>query len=450
MIPQQQEIAMGQEAAQQIVGQMGLYPDDALQNYVSRLGLALAAASERPELPWKFYVLDDPLVNAFALPGGQIFITRGILSHMNSEAELVSVLGHEIGHVTAKHSVSQISQQQLAQIGLGLGTVLMPELVGPWSDVASAGLGLLFLKFGRDAERQADELGFRYMLKQGYDPRAMARVLHTLDKYGEQGGRSRGIPEWASTHPAPENRVAATDARVQALPVDANTLKVEREGFLAQLDGMTFGDDPRQGYFNGNTFYHPDLGFKLEFPKGWKAVNQPQSVVAVSPGQDAGIQLTLAGKKAPREYAQQFFQKSGAEAGRYSTDAVNGFPAFQGYFRANTQQGIVAGLVSWIALGENTYQIVAFTPDPQLQGYIDAFVGASKSFTKITDRAALNIKPARISLVRADRNMSLAEFQKRYPSSIPLAQLALINGIDAGATIRIGQTVKRVQGGAQL
>ena len=169
LVSESQEVSMGQEAAKEVVGSIGPVPDSALQRYVSGLGTAMARTSERPGLPWSFVVIDDPMVNAFALPGGPIFVTRGILSHMNSEAQLVSVLGHEIGHITAKHSVQQMSQAQLAQLGLAAAVIARPGLA-KFGNAASQGLGLLFLKFGRDDETQADGLGFRYMVNAGYAP----------------------------------------------------------------------------------------------------------------------------------------------------------------------------------------------------------------------------------------------------------------------------------------
>ncbi|MGD2068949.1 MAG: M48 family metalloprotease, partial [Gemmatimonadota bacterium] len=156
LIGERQEIEMGREADQQIVASIGLYDDEALQSYVDGLGQRLAATSERPDLPWTFRVLDDPTVNAFALPGGFVYITRGIMGHLTSEAELVGVLGHEIGHITARHSVNQISKQQLTQLGVGLGMVLVPELQN-FGGLASLGIQLLSLKFSRDDENQADE-----------------------------------------------------------------------------------------------------------------------------------------------------------------------------------------------------------------------------------------------------------------------------------------------------
>src|SRR5688572_29174548 len=183
LVSEAQEIQMGQEYAEQVKASIGLYDDPALQAYVAQLGRRLAAGSERPNLPWQFHVVDDAAVNAFALPGGPIFITRGILTHMNSEAELVSVLGHEIGHITAKHSVQQMSQAQLAQIGLIAAVIVKPGLA-QFGDLASQGLGLLFLKFGRDDETQADDLGFKYMTTGGYSPTEMAAMFRTLQRLG--------------------------------------------------------------------------------------------------------------------------------------------------------------------------------------------------------------------------------------------------------------------------
>jgi predicted Zn-dependent protease len=160
LVSEDQEVQMGQAEAKRTISQLGAYADSELQNYVSSIGKKLAAVSERPQLPWTFTIVDDPQVNAFALPGGPIFITRGILAHMGSEAELAGVLGHEIGHVTARHSASQMSRAQLAQIGLGLGTVLRPDLA-QFAGLASTGLQVLFLKYSRDDESEADMLGFR-------------------------------------------------------------------------------------------------------------------------------------------------------------------------------------------------------------------------------------------------------------------------------------------------
>lgn len=441
LVSESQEIAMGQEAAQQVVGTIGLVPDSALQRYVSGIGLTLARASERPNLPWSFGVIDDPMVNAFALPGGPIFITRGIMTHMNSEAQLVSVLGHEIGHVTAKHSVQQMSQAQLAQIGLIAAVIVKPGLA-QFGDLASQGLGLLFLKFGRDDETQADDLGFRYMVNAGYSPTEMAEMFRTLQRLG--GGAEGRVPEWLSTHPDPGNRVQKTLDRVAATSLPAN-LKVERDAFLQRTDGMIFGENPRQGFFRQSLFLHPDLQFQLEFPSGWKAQNQATAVVAVSSQRDAIVVLTLAGTDSPNQALSKFLNQQGVQSQGASSSSINGLTAASAVFTAQTQDGVLAGNVAFISHGGRTFRVMGYTPQQRYGSYRGVFAQSLGSFRRLTDAAALAVQPVRVHLVRLPRAMTIAQFHQAYPSTIPVEQVALINGVDASTTLPVGTLVKRVQ-----
>ena len=446
LVSESQEIAMGQEYAQQIVKSMGVYRDQKVQDYVSGLGLALAAKSERPNLPWAFYVMDDPTVNAFALPGGSIFVTRGIMSHMNNEAELVGVLGHEIGHVTARHSVQQMTRQQLAQIGLVAGSILSSD-VAKYAGLASQGLGVLFLKYGRDAESQSDQLGFKYMVRDGYDPRAMATMFQTLERVSKLEGAG-DIPEWTSTHPNPGNRVEATQGRLDTLSVPLSQLRTDRAKYLPVISGMTYGEDPKQGYIDGNTFYHPDLRFKLDLPAGWQSQNTPQALAAVSPKQDALLQLTAPGKGSPEEAARQFLGQQGIKTGRSSNAPINGLPASASYFEAQTEQGAVQGLVAFIQYGDLTYRFLGYTPAGQLEANDETFRRAIGSFSELKDPARINVEPYRVELVKLDRDMSMEEFNQKYPSTIPVDRLAVVNGLDAPPDrIPAGTTVKRVVGG---
>jgi len=442
LISESQEIAMGQEGAKEVVAAIQPVADDALQRYVSGLGMQLAKASERPNLPWSFTVIDDPQVNAFALPGGPIFITRGILSHMNSEAQLVSVLGHEIGHITAKHSVQQMSQAQLAQIGLVAAVIVKPELAG-FGDLASQGLGLLFLKFGRDDETQADDLGFRYMTGAGYSPTEMAEMFQTLQRLG--GGSTEGrVPEWLSTHPDPGNRVQKTLDRVAATSLPAN-LKVERDAFLQRTEGLIFGENPREGFFRQTQFLHPDLKFQLDFPSGWKTQNQPSAVVAVSPQQDALVVLALAGTAAPSQALSEFMNQQGVQNQGASSGSINGLSAASGTFTAQTQDGVLAGNVAFVSLDGRTFRLLAYTPQQRFGAYRGAFAQSLGSFRRLTDPAALAVQPVRVQLVRLPRSMNITEFHQAYPSSIPVAQVALINGVETSTTLPAGTLVKRVR-----
>lgn len=441
-VSESQEVSMGREYAGQVAQEMGVYPDSEVQTYVSGLGRGLAVTTERPRLPWTFTVMDDPTVNAFALPGGYIFITRGILTHMNSEAELASVVGHEIGHVTARHSVQQITRQQIAQIGLVAGAIAS-EKIAQNLGVISQGLGVLFLKYGRDDETQADGLGFRYALDGGYDVRRMVDMFMILERVTARSGQR--IPEWQSSHPDPGNRIAATRARLARVTEPLDGKKVNRELFLKTIDGMVYGDNPRQGFFKGASFLHPDLAFQLDFPQGWKTANQPSSVVGVSPKQDAQVQLSLAGQAAPGETLKQFLAQEGIQAGRSAQTTINGNAAAYAPFTAQTQDGnTLSGLVTFISYGGTTYQFLGLTV-ASYATYDRTFQAFAGSFRRLTDPAALGVKPNRIQVVKARSTTTLAAFNQQNPSVIPIEELALINGMaDGTASIAAGDWVKRV------
>ncbi|QSQ22984.1 M48 family metalloprotease [Pyxidicoccus parkwayensis] len=443
LVSQDQEISLGKQGAQDVKQSIGLIDDAKVQEYVASVGLPMAKHSERPELPWSVQAVDDPVVNAFALPGGPVFVTRGLLTHLNSEAELASVLGHEIGHITARHSVQQLSKAQLAQAGLLVGSVLSED-VAKFGGLAAAGLQLLFLKYGRDDERQADELGFRYMLQAGYDVREAADVFVTLQRVSQTAGSS--LPNWLSTHPDPGERVQTARRRAEEAHVDFSRLKQGREEYLAILQGMPYGNDPRQGFFEGSRFLHPSLRFQLTFPQGWKTANQTQAVLAVSPKEDAIVGLTLAGKTSPEEALRAFSTQQGIQV--LGTPAT-GYPPGSVYFEAQTEQGTIRGVTTFLTHGGATLQLLGYTAAPALPTYDDAFRATFSSFGELTDAAALNVQPARIELVKLTAPMTVKEFQAKYPSTIPVEEVALINGVEPGDTLPAGHTVKRVTGGVK-
>ncbi len=428
LVSEAQEIAMGREAARQIPQELGLIPDRDLVGLVRTQGLRIARASERPHLPWEFHVVDSPVVNAFALPGGFAYLTRGILAHMNSEAEMVGVLGHEIGHITARHSAQQMSRAQLTSLGLGLGMVFVPE-VRPFGDLLQGSLGLLFLKFGRDDESEADRLGVRYSLSQGYDPRHMASFFDVLARMGERSGEV--IPTWLSTHPDPADRGQKILALVrETAPTDAN-LTVGEESFKQMLEGLTFGDDPREGFMDGNVFKHPDLRFEISFPEGWRVENTRQRVLAGS--NDAAFEMTAsrgASNVDPKEQAARVFQSAGLKAGRGQSLRIGGFPAFVIPFRQQNQAGVIDGTAAFIRDGEMMYQLVAYTSPERYGRMRNLFHEIFGSFSRLTDPEDLKVQPQRIVLYRVPRETTAR--QALLDSGVVASQLeemAIVNHV---------------------
>ena len=440
LVSESQELAMGKQYDQQLVVEMGLYDDQALAGYVQELGLKLAALSERPQLPWAFRLVDDPVVNAFAVPGGYIYITRGILANMSSEAQLVSVLGHEIGHVTARHTAQQMTQQQLFGLGLGVGAMFSPTIAG----IASGAVQVLFLKFSRDDESQADELGFRYMRAARYDPREAADLFAQLARVSATAG-SR-LPEWQSTHPDPENRRAKALARAAALPAtELSGTLVRRDEYLNRLDGMVYGANPREGYFIDARFVHPDLAFEVTFPAGWPHVNQRTVVGAQSAEQDAVVMLTLAEGGTPTEAAQGFFATEGI-SGTPTGSSINGLAATGGIFTAQTQQGAIQGEIQFIAHSGMVFQVMGYAPADKWSSRRAAVHAALASFRRVADQQLLGVQPWRVDIVRLDRTLTPTEFAQRYPGPVSADDIALINQVDAGGRFMNRNLAKRVVG----
>jgi len=441
LVSEGQEIEMGQQAMAEVDAAMGLYDSPALQAYVDSVGQAMAAVSERPELPWSFKIVDDPVINAFALPGGPIYLARGILAYFNSEAEMASVLGHEIGHVTARHSVEQISRAQLMQVGLVASVVLVPEL-RPFGDALGGGLGVLFLKFGRDDESQSDELGFRYMTRLGYDPQGAVDMFEILERQRDASGGS--VPEWQSTHPDPGNRVLAAEQRLATSQIEGGI--VRRDEYLRRLEGLVFGKDPAQGFFVEGRFVHPTLRLQFRFPEGWATQNAPTAVLAQSPEQDAVMQLTLAEGSTPEEAASAFFGQQGIERLGARSRTVNGLPAVQGTFRVATEQGTLDGQVLFVRHGDLVFRFMGFTPTTRMGTYSVTFERSLETFAPMNEERWIELEPKRLEIVQAPGEMTVERFFQRFPSTVSLETVKMINGWDEGHVIPAGTLVKRVVG----
>jgi predicted Zn-dependent protease len=443
LVSEGQEIALGRQEDEKVVASFGEYDDPALQELVATLGHSIAERSERPDLPWTFRLVDDAAVNAFALPGGFVYMTRGILAYLDSEAQLAMVMGHEVGHVTARHSAQQISSQQLMSLGMGVGMIAVPEL-RRYGDLAQLGLGLLFLKFGRDDESEADTLGLRYSVRLGYDPVAGAGAFHMLDQLSAQSEAGR-VPGWLSTHPDPGDRYRRLLGAIQDRGLAGG--HVRRDAYLERLDGVTIGENPREGFFREGVFYHPDLRFRFEPPRGFEGQNTRQAVWAVSPSGDAVFQLTLAEGRSPDDAARGFF--GDREIRTLDTDrtSVNGLSAVVGTFDTQSGQTLVRGLAAFIRLGDRLFRLIGYAGRSDWSRYSGSFGDAVSSFGPLHERWALDVQPRRLEIVVPRRNLTLAEFMDRYPSTVPEGTVAVINQLEAGEVLEAGQPAKRVVGG---
>lgn len=447
LVSEEQEIAMGKEYDGQAAASLGVYDNAEWQRYIQELGAGIAAKTERPNLPWTFRIVDDPVVNAFALPGGFIYVTRGLLAHMNNDAQLAGVVAHEIGHVTARHSVNNMSNQMLAQLGMIAGMILAPEEMQQYGDLASTALSILFLKFSRDDETQADNLSVRYMARINSDPREMIQVMNVLEKVSEASGGGK-IPEWLSTHPSPPTRAEDITAQLDTMHLNPATAKVDRAGYVNRLNGLTFGDNPREGYFKGTAFYHPELKFRLDYPQGWKTQNQKQAVIAQSEAGDAMIQLTLANTASADSASNGFFAQQGVTAGPRQSLAINGLRSVAGTFSATSQEGTFAGRAAFVEYDGKVYQILGYSTQSAWSGYQSAVNSVANSFNRLTDKDALSAQPMKIKVVTLPEAMTLEQFNKKYPSAVPLATLALANQAEATTKFKKGDRLKQVVGQA--
>jgi predicted Zn-dependent protease len=448
LVSEAQEIQMGQEADAAVVASIGLYPDPVWQRYIQQLGARLAAISERPSLPWTFRVVDDAAVNAFALPGGFIYVTRGLLAHMTSEAELASVVGHEIGHVTARHTAAEMSKQQLIGLGLAVGSMASAQ-VAKYAGTANQALGILYLKFSRDDESQADQLGLRYMRRANYDPRQMPEVFRMLERLSAAEGDGDRLPTWLATHPSPGNRVAAINGQIAALPQDFSGTTVNRDGYQRLLDDLIFGLNPRQGYFTGSQFSHPDLRFRVTFPDGWKTHNGAQAVVAVSQPGDAVVELAPAAEASADAAMRAFLAQPGITGGAaVRVTLTGGLPAVTSPFAAATDQGALRGTVSFLEHGGAVFGIVAYAPEAKWSAYQAVTGRVLTSFQRLTDPLALNVQPQRVDIVALPRTMSIDQLVRERPSPVSGATLALINQVEPQISLASGRVVKWVIGAA--
>jgi predicted Zn-dependent protease len=447
LLSESQEIAIGREADAEIRAEMGVYDDPALQQYVSTIGLRLARLSERPHLPWQFAVIDQPAVNAFALPGGFIYITRGILPFLDSEAELAGVLGHEIGHVTARHSAQQYTRAVGGQLGLAALGIFVPA-ARPFGQLSEQALALLFLKYGRDDELEADQLGARYAASGGWDPAGVPGMLSTLGRLDEAAGDRKGVPNWLSTHPEPLARVTAVEPVVDRLKAGRSDFVVDRDALERRLDGLVFGDNPEQGVARGSAFLHPPLRFRVDFPSAWRISNSPRQVVAQAPGADVFMVLQLVEGRQGRDIeamAVNSMLRAGFRPLRGERTTINGLDAFVGLYEGQVQGlGRVASRAAHIAHGGRVYLLAGLVAPSAFDQADPAFLASIRSFRALTAAEAAAIRPNRIDFYVVRAGDTWVSIAKRFGGIVTPSTLAVMNRASAGSVPPPGSRIKVV------
>ena len=458
LMSEQQEIALGQQANQQVLGQYQTYDNLELQNYVQYVGRKVADRSHRSNLNYQFTVLDSKEVNAFALPGGFIFITRGLMAYLNSEAELAAVLGHEVGHVTARHAVRQHSATQLTGLGAALGAAFIPGLGQAAGQQLAGVLGTALLRgYGRDHELEADRLGAEYLGRTGYDPKAMLRVIGALKnqelyelKAAQAEGREANVYHGLfSTHPDSDTRLQEVVASADAVTKVKQPF-IGRGEYLERTNGLVYGDSSSQGLLKGRDFYHGQLGIALRFPAGWRIKNLPDKVVvANAPGGAATLQLSVARTNPGQGAREVLLQGLGLQKmGNEQNLKVRGLPAFSGTAAVDTDAGQRPARFTAVQLGRSVYVIAGISRDPQgFAQYDSAFRATGESFRPLTpEEKALADNVHRIATLRATNQTTFAGLA-RQANLGPLGeqQIRLINGRFPRGEIKPGETLKTVQ-----
>ena len=467
LMSEKSEKALGVQSDPSVVASFGKYEDASLQEFINTKGQEMAKISHRPNLGYEFKILNSPVVNAFAVPGGYVYFTRGIMAHFNNEAEFAGVLGHEIGHITARHGAQQQTKQILMQAGLIVGIIAKPEFI-QFAEQAQQGLGLLMLKFGRDDESQSDMLGVNYSTKIGYDSYLMADFFKTLGRITDKEGAR--MPAFLSTHPDPDDRFANVKKLSEAAQktLDKSTLKVNRDEYLRRIDGLVYGEDPREGYVENNVFYHPEMKFKFPIPASWKTQNSPEQFAMVEPNQKAMMILTLAQGTTLEEAAQNTAKQLNLNILRSENKTVNGLPALMLASEVKTQQEIqqqqgqgmrgsstgqatqtatpkTAVLSYFIKYNNAIFVIHGVALDTEFGNYLAAFRPTMEGFSILTDASKINVKPDHIRLKTAPKTTTFADLMSLW--NVPQKrqeETAILNSMYMTTTVTSGTLIKTI------
>jgi len=445
LMSEAQEIQMGKEADPQIIAQYGLYEDAALQSFITEKGRQMAAISHRPGLEYHFRIVDSDVLNAFAVPGGYVYFTRGIMAHFNNEAEFAGVLGHEIGHIAARHSVEQQRNQLLGQVGLIAGMILSPQ-IAQFGQAASQGLGLLLLKFGRDAERESDRLGVEYSTKIGYDAQQMANFFTTLER--KSAGANAELPDFLSTHPNPGDRNVTVGQLATEWKQKQNLTnpQVNRDAYLRRIEGLIYGEDPKGGYLENNVFYHPVMRFQFPVPSGWLYQNTPQAVQIAPQDGKAMLMLTLGQGSSLQEAANAAVQNYKLTPVESRQATVNGLNALYVVADQVQQAGTIRTMSYFIQHGSNIYHMIGVSALNDFNAYAPSLNQIMTSFRELTDVAKINKKAERVRIKTVRQNGTLEAALRSYNvAQNRLEEFAILNGMRLNTAVTQGMLIKVIE-----
>lgn len=442
LMSEKQERSMGASYDPQVQSQFGVYDDAKLQAFITEKGKKMAAISHRPGLDYQFKVVDSPVVNAFAVPGGYVYFTRGIMAHFNNEAEFAGVLGHEIGHVTARHSARQYSQQMLAQLGFIVGMVASEEFRA-YSDLASQGLQLMFMKFSRSHESESDKLGVEYSTEIGYDAHEMANFFNTIKRIQVQAGVS--VPTMLSTHPDPGdryNKVHQMAAKRQEAAGNKK-LDVNRDKYLRMIDGIVYGEDPKQGYEENGYFYHPVMKFQFPVPHSWQLVNSPTQVQMAPKDGKALIVMSLSPEKTLAAAQQKAVQADQLTVISSRNLRVNGLQASETIANLNEKVKIMMYLIQYNGA---IYKFAGLAENANFRQYTGRFEDVFNKFNKLTDQSKINRQPERIRIKEVPRttNFKGVMTQLNMPADRH-EELAILNGMEMTTKVDQGMLIKVIE-----
>jgi predicted Zn-dependent protease len=434
LMSESQEIEIGRQMDPKIVKEYGLYPDESLQEYVNKVGQSLAAICDRPDLHYRFKVANSPMVNAFALPGGYVYVTRGLLAYINSEAELAGVIGHEVGHITARHAVRQYTKAQTYQLGILTASIFYPEIsqLGQFADF----LALAIIQgYGRNYELQADRLGIKYSSSVNYDPHCVSSFMKTLRNIEEATGQ-KGYHGLFSSHPETEERIIKVeDEAKKVTSTPGEPFKHLREQYLSKIDGLVFGDDPKDGVVIRNVFRHPDLRIELTFPEGWVINNRKEVLAAKHPEKKYFIQMTLSvlGKKiSAAEFAKKVEESYGLSKLSGSSQTINGLPAYVGtYAGMKREMGEIKAEVASILVEDKGYIVMGFSSSSSFRDAMPFFTSTINTFKRLSFKKAKMIKPHKISIYTVKEGDTWESIAHECGQQSSEAQtLALINALN--------------------